>query len=109
MAEPVVLSSAIIVSAMFASQCSVSLHGTVKGFRSHPKCVRDLLGELEALSAALAPLLDLVKSTSNVDFSLLELPLLRCGEVCKGFQQEILQCASRSNSSQISFHWQQQR
>lgn len=103
MAEPIGLASGIITLATFAFQCSVSLYETVDSFRSHPKRVRDLLDELEALGAVLAPLIDLVKSNPGVDLSSLDLPLLRCGNICKEFQQEVLQCASRSNSGRTSF------
>jgi hypothetical protein len=103
MVEPVGLTSGILTLATFAFQCSVSLYETVDSFRSHPKRVRELLNELEALSTVLAPLIDLVKSNSDVDLSFLDLPLLRCGNVCKEFQQEVLKCASRSNSSRTSF------
>ncbi|KAJ5778487.1 hypothetical protein N7520_001733 [Penicillium odoratum] len=103
MAEPVGLASGLIGLATFAFQCSVSLYETVNSFRSHPKRVRDLLCELEALGAVLAPLVDLVKSTSDVDLSVLDLPLLRCGNACKEFQQEVLRCASRSNNNRTSF------
>lgn len=103
MAEPVGLASGLIALATFAFQCSVTLYETVNSFRSHPKRVRDLLVELEALGAVLAPLVDLVNSTSDVDLSVLDLPLLRCGSACKEFQQELLRCASRSNSNRTSF------
>lgn len=103
MAEPIGLASGILTLATFALQCSVSLYETVDSFRSHPKRVRDLLGELGALSDVLNGLVDLVQSKSGVDLSALDLPLLRCGSVCKEFQQEVLQCASRSNSSRTSF------
>jgi hypothetical protein len=103
MAEPVGLASGILALATFAFQCSVSLYETVDSFRSHPKRVRDLLNELEALSAVLDPLIQLVKSNSDVDLSFLDLPLWRCGNVCKEFQQELIKCASRSNSSRTSF------
>lgn len=103
MAEPIGLASGILTLATFAFRCSVSLYETVESFRSHPKRVRDLLGELEALSGVLAPLVDLVKSTSDVDLSALDRPLLRCGNACKEFQQEILLCLSRSNSNRTSF------
>lgn len=103
MAEPIGLASGVLALATFAFQCSISLYKTVDGFRSHPKSVCDLLAELEALSTVLAPLVDLVKSNSSVDLSCLELPLLRCGNVCQEFQQEVLKCASRSNSSGASF------
>lgn len=69
MAEPIGLASGILTLATFAFRCSVSLHETVDSFCSHPKRVRDL-GELEALSGVLAPLVDLVKSTPDVDLSL---------------------------------------
>ena len=103
MAEPIGLSSGILTLATFAFQCSISLYETVDSFRSHPKRVRDLLGELEALSDVLNGLVDLVQSKSGIDLSVLDLPLLRCGSVCKEFQQEVLHCASRSNSSRTSF------
>ncbi|RAL15202.1 uncharacterized protein BO97DRAFT_441198 [Aspergillus homomorphus CBS 101889] len=103
MAEPIGLASGILALATFAFQGSVTLYETVKSFQSHPKRVRDLLGELEALSAVLAPLVDLVKSTYEVDLSVLDLPLFRCGNACKEFQQELLRCASRSSSSRASF------
>ncbi|KAJ5998906.1 hypothetical protein N7451_006716 [Penicillium sp. IBT 35674x] len=103
MAEPVGLASGIIALASFSFQCSVSLYETINSFRSHPKRVRELLQELEALSAVLAPLVDLVNSTSDIDLSVLDLPLLRCGNACKEFQQELLKCASQSNSNRTSF------
>lgn len=103
MAEPIGLASGILTLATFAFQSSVSLYETVNSFRSHPKRVRDLLCELEALSAVLAPLIDLMKSNSDADLSVLELPLLRCGNVCKEFQQEVLRCMSRSDGNRTSF------
>ncbi|KAF3399813.1 hypothetical protein F1880_008287 [Penicillium rolfsii] len=103
MAEPVGLASGLLTLATFAFQSSVSLYETVNSFRSHPKRVRDLLGELEALSDVLAPLVDLIKSNSDADLPVLDLPLLRCGNICKEFQQELLRCVSRSNSNRTSF------
>lgn len=103
MAEPVGLASGLIALASFAFQCSVSLYETVNSFRSHSKRVCELLEELEALSSVLAPLVDLVNSTSDIDLSVLDLPLLRCGNACKEFQEELLRCASRSNSNRTSF------
>ncbi|KAL4990763.1 hypothetical protein BDW68DRAFT_185488 [Aspergillus falconensis] len=86
-----------------AFECSVSLYKTINGFRSRQKRVRDLLSELEDLSSVLAPLGDTVKSHSDIDLSSLELPLLRCGNICREFQQLVLQCASRLNSSRTDF------
>ncbi|PYI23208.1 hypothetical protein BO99DRAFT_479327 [Aspergillus violaceofuscus CBS 115571] len=77
MAETIGLASGILALATFAFQSSR---------------VRDLLGELEALSAVLAPLVNLVKSTSKVDLSVLDLPLFRCGNTCKEFQQDSRAC-----------------
>lgn len=103
MVEPIGLASGLLTLATFAFQSSVSLYETVSSFRSHPKRVRELLGELEALSDVLAPLVDLIKSNADADLSALDLPLLRCGNICKEFQQELLRCVSRSNSNRTSF------
>ncbi|OQE13512.1 hypothetical protein PENFLA_c047G01560 [Penicillium flavigenum] len=103
MAEPIGLASGLLALATFAFQCSVSLYETVNSFRSHPKRVRDLLEELEALSAVLGPLADFVKATADIDLSALDLPLLRCGNACKEFQQEVLRCSSPSDNSRTNF------
>lgn len=103
MAEPIGIASGLLALATFAFQCSISLYETVNSFRSHPKRVRDLLEELEALGAVLGPLADTVKAAADIDLSALDLPLLRCGSACKEFQQEILQCSSRSNNNRTNF------
>ncbi|KAJ5223231.1 hypothetical protein N7468_007773 [Penicillium chermesinum] len=103
MAEAIGVASGIVALATFAFQSSVSLYKTVESFRSHPKRVRDLLIELDALSAVLAHLVELVQSNPDVNLSLLNLPLLRCGDICKGFQQELMKYAARSTSNHTSF------
>ncbi|KEF54294.1 uncharacterized protein A1O9_09460 [Exophiala aquamarina CBS 119918] len=70
---------------------------------SHPKRVRDLTDELEALSGVLGPLSETLKSSPDIDLSSLDLPLLRCGNACKEFQDELLKCSSRSDNSRVSF------
>ena len=70
-------------------QKTTTPYKTVKSFCSYPTRVRDLLSELEALSNVLASLVSLIKPNSDADLSVLDLPLLRCGNVCKEFQQEL--------------------
>lgn len=103
MAEAIGLASGLVALANFAFDSSISLYQTVKSFNSHPKRVRDLIEELEALSDVLRPLMDMVNATTKIDLSALDLPLLRCGNTCKEFQQEILDCESRSGKSRTSF------
>lgn len=86
MAKPIRLASRIITLATFIFQCSVTLYETVDSFCSHLKCVYDLLNELEALGAMLAPLIDLVKSNLGVDLLSLDLPLLQYRNIYKEFQ-----------------------
>jgi hypothetical protein len=99
MADPFGLASGTLALATLAFQSSISLYEMVNSFHPHPQRARDLLGELEAFNAVLASLVDLVKSTSDIDRSMLDLPLLRCDNAWKNFQQEILQCVSRSSSN----------
>ncbi|PKY00323.1 hypothetical protein P168DRAFT_76702 [Aspergillus campestris IBT 28561] len=103
MAEPIGLASGLLTLSAFAFQSSVALYEMVTSFQSHPKRVRDLIDELEALSGILEPLTETVAATTDIDLSALELPLLRCGKACEEFQQEILKCLSRSSGSRTSF------
>lgn len=103
MAEPIGLASGLLTLAIFAFQSSIALYETIKGFQSHPKRVRDLIEELEALSGVLGPLSETIGASTDVDLSNLDLPLLRCGNACKEFEQELLKCLSRSGSNRTSF------
>lgn len=103
MAEAVGLASGLLTLASFAFQSSVSLYETVKSFTSHPKRVRDLLEELEALIAVLDPLSDLLKSPAGTALPALDLPLKRCGNACKDFEQQLMKCLSRSGEDRTSF------
>jgi Fungal N-terminal domain of STAND proteins len=103
MAEPISLASGLLALATFAFQSSITLYSTIQSFQSHPKRVRDLTEELEALSGVLGPLSETVSATTEVDLSTLDLPLLRCGNACKEFEQELLKCSSRSGGSRTSF------
>lgn len=103
MAEPIGLAAGLLGLATFAFQSSITLSNTIKSFQSHPKRVRDLIEELEALSGVLGPLSETVSATTDVDLSTLDLPLLRCGNACKEFEQELLKYSSRSGGSRTSF------
>ncbi|PLB49664.1 hypothetical protein P170DRAFT_456251 [Aspergillus steynii IBT 23096] len=103
MAEPISLASGLLALATFAFQSSIKLYETVKSFHSHPKRVRDLLEELEALSGVLGPLTETISSITDVDLTALDLPLLRCGHACGEFEQEIQKCSMRSEGSRTSF------
>jgi hypothetical protein len=98
--EPLGVAPGLLSLVAIAFECSVSLYKTINNFHSHERRVRDLLSELEDLSSVLARLGDRVKSHSDIDLSSLDLPLLRCGNICREFEQMVLQCTSRLNSSQ---------
>jgi len=103
MAEIVGLSSGLLALAIFAFQSSITLTETIRSFQSHPKRVRDLTDELEALSGVLGPLSDTLRASADVNLSSLDVPLLCCGNACKEFQAEIVKCSSRSSNSRTSF------
>lgn len=102
MAEPISLASGLLALATFAFQSSITLYQTIQSFRSHPKNVRDLIEELEALNAVLSPLPDVISATTDVDLSAVDLPLLRCGTACKDFEKQIRECVSQSSDNRTS-------
>ncbi len=103
MAELIGLSSGLVALVGFALKSSTLLYDTVKSYRSHPKNVRDLEGELEALAVVLQALSETVEQKKDTDFTALQLPLFRCGNACKEFGELIAKCSSRSGGSRTSF------
>ncbi|KAH8703918.1 hypothetical protein BGW36DRAFT_93845 [Talaromyces proteolyticus] len=94
----------VVEPASFALQSSITLYETIKTFNSHPKRVRDLLEELEALIAVLGSLSDVVKTPAGSSLYVLNrVPLKRCGDACKDFKQQIMICLSQSGGSRSSF------
>lgn len=103
MAELIGLSSGLVALVVFALKSSDLLYDTVNSYRSHPKNVRDLKEELEALGVVLRALSETVEKTKVTDFTALKLPLFRCGNACKEFDEVIAKCSSRSDGSRTSF------
>jgi len=93
----------LVHSTIAAFDSSVTLVKTIKTFRSHSKRVLQLAQETESLSKVLAQLTDTVSSNSKLDLSALELPLERCSDACKQFEQEIEKCSKRSGEDRTSF------
>lgn len=103
MAEAIGLASGLLTLSAFALKSSVVLYEAVKSFQFHPKRVRDLTEELEALSGVLRTLTNTTKTTTDGVLDALELPLLRCGNACSEFQEELMKCSSRSGTNRTSF------
>jgi hypothetical protein len=103
MADPVSLASGLLALVIFAHKSCLTLHTTIQSFKTHPKRVRDLVNELEALIGVLESLNDTVKSDTDVNLSILDLPLRRCGNACNEFLQELQKCCSRSGGDKRSF------
>jgi hypothetical protein len=103
MAEPIGLASGLVALATFAFQASFSLYTTVNSYNSHQQRVRDLAEETSALSGVLGSLTETISASADLDLSVLEIPLRRCGKACKEFEQEIKKCSLRSGSSRASF------
>ena len=103
MADPLSISSGLVALVSFTLKSCVVLYQTIESYRSHPKNVRDLKQELEALTGVLQALSETVERNQAVDFAALKLPLLRCGNACKEFDEVIAKCTSRSGGSKTSF------
>jgi hypothetical protein len=103
MADPISLASGVLTLVIFAHKSCVTLYTTIQSFKTHPKRVRDLIEELEALIGVLDSLSDSVRSHTDVDLPALDLPLRRCGSACDEFLQELQRCCSRSGGDRKSF------
>lgn len=103
MVEAVGIASGLLTLTTFAFEGSISLYETIRSFQSHQQRVRDLVYELSALATVLSSLTETVHAISDIKFSALEVPLLRCGKACKDFEKELLKCSSRSTGTRTSF------
>jgi len=103
MADPVSLSSGLLALITFASKSSIVLYRSIESYRSHPKNVRDLKEELEAIGGVLQGLSETAEQNHDIDLSALKLPLLRCGKACREFEEALAKCSSRSGGSKSSF------
>ncbi|KAJ4992430.1 hypothetical protein SVAN01_02139 [Stagonosporopsis vannaccii] len=103
MAEPIGLASGVLTLVICAHKSCLALHTMIQSFQNHPKRVRDLIKELEALIGVLESLSDTMRSQTDVDFPALDLPLRRCGTACEEFLEELRRCSSRSGGDRKSF------
>ncbi|KAH7386962.1 hypothetical protein DE146DRAFT_666141 [Phaeosphaeria sp. MPI-PUGE-AT-0046c] len=103
MAEPINLDSGLLAIVIFTHKSCLTLHSTLQSFKTHPKRVRDFVQQLETLLDALESLTDTVKTNTDVNLSVLDLPLQRCGNACNEFMEELQKCYSRSGDDKQSF------
>jgi hypothetical protein len=104
MADPISISSEILALAAFALQSSEALHETVARFRSNQRTLREFKEELKALNGALETLQGMASaSNTDVDLTMLRLPLLRCGKACKDIEAVIVESTARSGGSRTDF------
>lgn len=102
MADPLSTASALLTLVVFAFQSSTTLYQVVESFQTNKKTIRELKEELEALTEVLKSLQEAV-ADSDVDFTALKLPLLRCGKACKDFEAVIIKCTAHSGGARTSF------
>ncbi|KAJ5757723.1 uncharacterized protein N7511_006417 [Penicillium nucicola] len=103
MAEPIGIASGLVALTTFAFQSSVTLFTLVQSYQSHPKRVRDLTEELETLNGVLGALAETVNANNDTNLTSLEYPLLRCGNACKDFEEELKKSSMRSRAGKTSF------
>jgi predicted nucleic acid-binding Zn-ribbon protein len=102
MGDPLSIASSVLALSVFAFKSSVSLYQSVKGFQNNKKAIRELEQELEALKNVIQSLQQFVSKDED-EFKTLCLPLLRCGQACKDFEEVIVNCTKHSSESKTSF------
>ncbi|THC91535.1 hypothetical protein EYZ11_008998 [Aspergillus tanneri] len=102
MAEALSLASSLVALAGFAFQTSKSLYQVIESFKTTKRTVRELRYELDSLTQALATLQQAAANNED-QLVALKLPLLRCGKICKEFEEVINSCISHSHGQRASF------
>lgn len=102
MADPLSVSSGVLPLVAFALESSKVLCQTIAGVQNSPRAMHELREELVALNGVLEAFQEMAGNT-DIDFAMLQIPLLQCGKVCKDFEAVIVNPATRSGGSKISF------
>ncbi|KAH6661716.1 hypothetical protein B0J14DRAFT_526010, partial [Halenospora varia] len=102
MADPLSITSGILPLTVFAFQASRVLYQTVASLQNDQRSVRQFKEELKALGGTLETLQETVSNT-NIDLSILRIPLLRCGKACEDFKTLIIEHTTHSDESKTSF------
>lgn len=89
MADPISLASGVLTLVIFAHKSCLTLYTAIQGFKTHPKQVRDLIEELEALIGVLELLSHTMRLRTDMDLPALDLPLRQCGNACDEFLNEL--------------------
>ena len=102
MGDPLSIASGSVAIVTAAVQSSKILYQTIQSFRDHPRSIRQLRDELEALDGVLRSL----EAFSGSDPSILvplKLPLTQCAKACVEFQVLIVKCTKHSGDQKTSF------
>ncbi|KAH8648708.1 hypothetical protein BX600DRAFT_475659 [Xylariales sp. PMI_506] len=103
MAEEIVTVPGVVAVAVSALNSSTALSNVIKEYSYHPKRIRDLLEELDALGHTLRQITQTAITTTSIDLSVIRLPLLKCDEACKAFETDIKKWMSRTDGDRITF------
>lgn len=103
MTQSIDLASKLLILTTFVFESSISLYEMIRSFQSHQQRVCNLVNKLSALSAILNSLTEIIHVIFNIDFSALEVSLLRCDNACKDFEKKLLKCSSWSTNTHTSF------
>ena len=95
MADPLSVVSGLLAVVTATIQSSKVLYQTVQSFRDHPRSVRQLKDELDALAGVLHCLEDSAGREPSILIPL-RLPLERCTEACADFRKLIVRCTRHS-------------
>lgn len=103
MAKQIDRDAELLVLANSALKHSVALHNTINGYKDLPKPVRDLREELEDLNGVLGVLSDTINTSDNTEFTALKIPLQRCGNACREFEESVIEYSNRICDGRMSF------
>lgn len=101
MADPISVAAGIVGLTGFAIECSKILYSTIDNIKGYGKSVRELGEETKALSEVLGSLQEMC-SAPGVDFSSLQAPVARCGQLCQECSTLVMKCTARTDNGKFS-------
>lgn len=102
MADPVSVAASVVALTTFAIQSSKALYDAIDKVKNGSRNLRELKDEMSSLENVLASLSETI-SVSEADFTALETPLQKCGQLCQDFAIVLNKCSARSGDGKFSW------
>ncbi len=101
MADPISIATGVVGLTAFAVQSTKALYEAIEKVKNNGRSIRELKEETISLTNVLRSLEETL-TLSEIDLSVLQVPLRRCGQLCQELSVLLSKCSAHSDNGRFS-------